>query len=521
MRAFRAWVLAALAVPLWSAPSVIARVETGFTTERFDDLGLSLLVPRSYESVALPPGERWAVLAYAEKARKDGKFTKSIRPRMSVVWIDSAPKTPLPATAEKAPTEVDPRRKRESRIGDLATYMAAKYPGWKLGRTVEAKGQSDYVAREAMISRPDDDDRPITGWVYAYEGPARSVIVLGQCGEYDVKEHVALWRACAERLRLFEPSDKSGAALLALYANSKFVDIPRRVAVRKRLVRGWRAEDTEHFIVVYDTKDQPLIRKICFDVEVLYALYASYFPPAGAMSSVSTVRVCRDRDEYLAYGGDEGTAGYFNFLDEELVFYDAHVDRKNGIADDTLTLVVLYHEAFHQFIHYSVGELPPHPWFNEGHGDFFGGARVHGELQSIGPNPMRVDDVQKAVQFGRNVPWKDIVTFEQSRFMQDAGIHYPQSWSMIYFLRTSPEVQKRAEWRNILPSYFDELKKAWSEEKVALELAGDQNDWEKRWKAGKRARSRALSVAFTGVDYDEIDSAWIAFVKALPGTRAK
>ena len=42
------------------------------------------------------------------------------------------------------------------------------------------------------------------------------------------------------------------------------------------------------------------------------------------------------------------------------------------------TLAVLYHEAFHQFIFYSVGEVAPHSWFNEGHGDYFSGADVVG-----------------------------------------------------------------------------------------------------------------------------------------------
>lgn len=515
MRRLRAWVLAMFVLTASSASAPVPPLQSGFATERFDDLGLSLLVPRSYEAVALPPGERWVVLSYVEKARRDGKVTKSIRPRMTVVWIDTTPK-PAPAAGE-----LDPRHKRDARIASLSAYLDAKHPGWTVGRSVEAKGQGAYSAREAMLSRPDDDDRPITGWMYAYESAERTVVMLVQCGEYDVKEHVSLWRTCAEKLRLFEPVSTSGATLQAQYANSKLIDIEHRIAVRKRLVRGWRAEDTEHFIVVYSTKDQPLIRKVCFDVEVLYDLYARYFPPSGPMTEVSTVRVCRDRAEYLAYGGDEETAGYFNFLDEELVFYDARVERKGAVADDTTTFVVLYHEAFHQFIHYSVGELPPHPWFNEGHGDFFGGAHVHGEVRSIEPNPMRVDTIRELVRLGRHVPWKDIVAREQSRFMQDAGVHYPQSWSMIYFLRTAPEVQRRAEWNAILPTYFDELKKAWSEEKVALEIAGEQHDWETRWKAGKRARGRALASAFAGVDYAEIESAWLAFVKALPASRAK
>jgi len=42
------------------------------------------------------------------------------------------------------------------------------------------------------------------------------------------------------------------------------------------------------------------------------------------------------------------------------------------------SLRVLYHEAFHQYIHYAVGDVAPHSWFNEGHGDYFAGHNYRG-----------------------------------------------------------------------------------------------------------------------------------------------
>ena len=86
------------------------------------------------------------------------------------------------------------------------------------------------------------------------------------------------------------------------------------------------------------------------------------------------MRVCGDRKEYHEYGGPGGSAGYWNSGSEELVFYDA--SRSKKIDDDTVS--VLYHEAFHQYIYYSVGNVAPHSWFNEGHGDYYAGADLKG-----------------------------------------------------------------------------------------------------------------------------------------------
>ena len=65
---------------------------------------------------------------------------------------------------------------------------------------------------------------------------------------------------------------------------------------------------------------------------------------------------------------------------------------------------MLYHEAFHQFIHYSAGELPPHSWYNEGHGDYFGSFR---------------DDVMKKVSQYKWLPRADALE-RVHRVMQPA-----------------------------------------------------------------------------------------------------
>ena len=86
---------------------------------------------------------------------------------------------------------------------------------------------------------------------------------------------------------------------------------------------------------------------------------------------------------------------------------------------------------------------------------------------------------------------------------------------MIWFLRRSPEVEKRPEWARILPTYFETLKTAWAEERAKLEAEGKAGERHARWKAGYAARNRAADAAFAGVDWEEIERAWAEFVGEL------
>jgi len=286
--------------------------------------------------------------------------------------------------------------------------------------------------------------------------------------------------------------------------------------VRKKLVRGWKAEDTDHFIVIYDTPDQPLMRKVLRDVELLHAEYTKLFPPAAPVTAVSTVRICKNRDEYLAYGGPPGSAGYWNDETEELVLYDAEKINRQHQRSEADTFIALYHEAFHQFIHYSAGELPPHPWFNEGHGDFFSGATVRdGKVRSIGVNPWRVPVIKAAVLMQKYVPWSEILHYDRAKYYSNPAVCYAEGWSIVYFLRTSKEVAKRPEWAGILPRYFDTLKASWAAELKQLEAQGKQDDKKMRAKAETAACERAVTVAFENVDVDELERAWLAFVAKL------
>jgi hypothetical protein len=259
----------------------------------------------------------------------------------------------------------------------------------------------------------------------------------------------------------------------------------KRRQIERGLVRGWNVivSPKKNYIVIYNTKkarNDLLARTIAKNIEAIREqIYEVQFPPAKKIEAISICRVCGDASEYHTYGGPGGSAGYWSAGDEELVFYDASPSRK--IDDDTLA--VLYHEAFHQYIFYSAGSAAPHSWFNEGHGDYYAGAKLTSGKFKIGPFRWRVGVVKNAIRAGPCTyeekkdpsggtsrkwdrsnhgysPLAALVRMDQGEYYSYPDVSYAQGWSLVYFLREIvPKNPKwAAKWGRILPTYFDTLK---------------------------------------------------------------
>lgn len=205
------------------------------------------------------------------------------------------------------------------------------------------------------------------------------------------------------------------------------------------------------------------------------------------------VRVCKDSTQYHQYGGPGSSAGYWSWVDEELVIYD---DQKSGGRANTWA--VLNHEAFHQYVFYFFGQLSPHSWYNEGTGDFFSGYQLeHGKFQ-LKPFNWRHRLIQGNLKENRYAPLKELVRWSQgeyygsNKYKFDGGENYAQGWSFIYFLRTGAKTCKswNPAWGTILDTYLRTL------------VETDDLD-------------QAVDRAFAGVDWDVLEGTWKDFVLAL------
>ena len=296
----------------------------------------------------------------------------------------------------------------------------------------------------------------------------------------------------------------------------KYRDIPFRVEARRRLSKGWKALDTENFFIAYHTDNRSLVRRIAEDLESIRPVYEKYFPSEKPIDAVSIVRVCRDRDEYLRYGAPPTSGGYWSSLAKELVFYDyskrppSQAKNKKWKPKKQDTYIVLYHEAFHQYIYYAAGQLAPHMWFNEGLGDFFSGttlSRLTKKLKKVDLNRWRIHTVKDAERNEKFMPLDKFFRANRSMYYNPrmVGMMYAQGWSLCYFLMESKEAAANEKWKNIIPTYFATLKDV---HRKAEALLGEEATLADKTKTEGKSRELAITKALDGVDVIELEDAW-------------
>ncbi|MEM6675731.1 MAG: DUF1570 domain-containing protein [Planctomycetota bacterium] len=498
-----------------------------FKKEKHPDKGIaSIERPRLFDPVPVQPGEEWIQLYYRERKPDSKQKSRKERRFYPVLYVLRIPRVNVAPESQTSKEPDDSEESPKPRVVDFPTYVRYELnpgdpdePEWTCTDEGPGKKEKTHKTRVWHLRGPTRSNDRFEGWAYTWEDEAHTVAVLGICLAADSKEMRKLWKRTGERLDLTPTvgSDAESQKWARRYERNGMSHPEFRISVRKELVEPWKAEDTENFIVLYNTKDQPLLRKIMRDLELCREQYMELFPPAEKFDAVSAVRICKDRDEYLAYGGRPGSAGYWNYVAEELVLYNAEVHERGKRADDSDTFIVLYHEAFHQYIHYSTGELPPHSWFNEGYGDYFSGATIrNGKFVRIDVNPWRIGTIQYLIEKDRHKSWRDIIKYEQSEYYTDPGSNYAQGWSMVYFLNKSPVARRNDRWAAILPTYFETLKTAYAEE---LDEAGNPRLLIHRAEPGKRARKRALAAAFEGVDLDDLEEEWAKYIAKLEAPR--
>lgn len=549
------------------APS--ASGQGGYVTKKHPSRGIDFRKPKRWDKLPVQPTEEWVRFQLLEPVPEEERERRRLQPKIEIIDIpyvaDSSPVTGAPTEPKQPEGEpvgpapeadgegeepgegADEEEAEEEKpppppLNSWERYLERKLKGWKaeLVEELRPKGTRDEVwTREVYrLTRgarggSDDGGRRRgrsqrsarrTGYAYVWNIPRRrTVVVFGQCAEDDLEELEPIFEEVGTELRLYQPDLREDERWRKRYAQKGYRAIDYRTPVRiEAMEDGWKVEDTENYIIVYNTSDQPLIRRIVKDLEDIREKYIELFPPSGPIEAVSTVRICSSMEEYHSYGGPPGSAGYWYDVTEELVLPDATVRKKGEKTDKSNTFIILYHEAFHQYIHYSAGKLAPHSWFNEGYGDYFSGADISGgKVRKIGPNPWRVATIKRAVEQRKHVPLADLIRYEQRDYYRNAGLCYAEGWSLVYFLNTSKEALRHEAWSQILTIYFETLKAAWAEQLARLEAEGKEEDATAKLAAQKEAREAAVDAAFDGVDIWELQKAWMEYVAEIPDPNEK
>ncbi len=216
---------------------------------------------------------------------------------------------------------------------------------------------------------------------------------------------------------------------------------------------------TAHYAIDSDA-DAALVQRIAAVLEAYHACltaqFAGHLPPDARRF---TVRLCRDRASFLAYGGahcgnfSRGWIGYY--------YYGAKAeDCELVIPDLGANDAVLFHEGFHQFMHRAFPAIQAWPqWFNEGLADFFAHGRWNGGVFMPGAisDADQRNLVRDAFSTQRAVPLAELMKLgTQAWNREDQVLHYAEGYLFAQFLATSGE----ARYRTLISSFLDALSKS-------------------------------------------------------------
>jgi hypothetical protein len=299
------------------------------------------------------------------------------------------------------------------------------------------------------------------------------------------------------------------------YAGSTLRDIERRRVVRSRLVKGWSAYDTENFILITNSTNKKLINDILADLEIMRRVYEERFPALEPVTAVSTVRLCGSYEDYIGYGAPDGSVGFWNPLDEELVVFEPgkRIPKKRLAYLGSDPIMTMYHEAMHQYHHYSNGMVAPASWFNEGYGEYFGAVKIDrakGIVTSYPKDPFRVRWVK---QMQKEQAWPDlriVLKMTKGEFYFGGSVmqNYAMGWAFCHFLELERAKTKdrNEEWAEIPTKYIEHLRRA-AQKRVDKMPADAPKDWIIPFT--EEIQAEAFEATFGHLDLTALERAWI------------
>ena len=514
------------ALVLWLVGALTAQAPPGFKTYENKLAKLSFWYPTAYKEVPLQPTEQVLVAKFVlektprELQKLDERIIKQANMQVSIFLFETG-SAPLTAGGEggetSGPSTVREAMEQRSRVTSWEQFE--KRLGWPL--TADPKEDGVFQMESRQLTR----SITMVGRLVRKQVGSKIFGVYAHTIEPHGKKLDKIVDTVAKSLELADLDASADAAsdrIDRIYQKSELSALEWRKQVRRKLAKGWHAVDTDNYLIVHHTKNQGLIKTIARDIEAMRLFYMDLFPPTGVVDKVSVLRLCETKEEYHQYGGPANSGGFWHPGNEELVLFDYSYTQRTMSEEEKErmggrklsskdSMLVLRHEAFHQYIFYAIGEFSPHDWFNEGYGDYFSGAVVHpntGRVRHIDPSSWRIHRAKDMCEFGKGfLPLEKILKAERAEFYNRSrvGDYYAGAWSFIYFLKESKEAQQHPQWSQMLPTYFGAVKQHYADE---LKQFGDKPDLGNKQVAGFNARKQALAKTLEGIDLPELEKVW-------------
>jgi tetratricopeptide (TPR) repeat protein len=231
---------------------------------------------------------------------------------------------------------------------------------------------------------------------------------------------------------------------------------------------------TEHYDLRCDVS-QEYADTIAERMELIYAEYErrySYERTGEQKTRGRKLRfpvlVFQDKDGYVQWftrvlknpAMAQASGGVYIPFVKHLVFF------QNKTFEDTQ--LVAWHEGFHQYLDYFVGEVPH--WFNEGQAEYYGASRLDksGKKVTVGhSDPWRIPALAALLDKKRLPRAEWLMKCTPEKFMRleplkpgetgsqvwTAGENYASSWALVHFCLEG----EKGRWSRLMMDYFKAL----------------------------------------------------------------
>jgi hypothetical protein len=200
-----------------------------------------------------------------------------------------------------------------------------------------------------------------------------------------------------------------------------------------------------------------------------------------------------------------------------------------------MSYAVMTHEAFHQYCFYLFGQSEAHRWFDEGHGDYYGGAKFKGSRATITPKMPggldRLSVIREMVRTETYKPVEEHVNYNHGQWQSQGPSNvscYAQSWSIIYMLRqgmlgkVNRKIWKQ-EYAEIIPKYVDTLYAGFqmAYEEIREARAGKDDDegeeevinrFNLKPSQKQKIWTAAMEASWGQVDFEQFEEDWLTYI---------
>ena len=251
---------------------------------------------------------------------------------------------------------------------------------------------------------------------------------------------------------------------------------------RGKIKIAWSELNTKNYKIEYEAViPVQTAQKIGGELEDILVQYQGLF--RFKSSKKMLVRFMDSENTYEQVGGDPRMAGFYNpgsgyLVIKQLPFYDL--------------IPIVYHEAFHQYLHSFVGDVQIPIWFNEGMAVYFEGMQRDEKSKTRALSPKlikrgKIRMVKDAINTRTQIPLETLlkVTHEEFHDKENEALYYSQSFAvMFYFMQLS---RGKAAL-----NYMKELKKTGDPEAANTKLFGKKMKNLKRIEASWKSYIRKL-----------------------------